>query len=117
MAHVEAQLHRRGYLVDVLPAWPGGAHEEFRQFRIVDGNRICNSMHLTANSPLNTSSPAPCPLPPPADRTQVSSNAAVNTAGKQREPPFGPGRAVTQNGRLKGARNLAMVLGEGVLVD
>ena len=46
-----------------------------------------------------------------------SSNAAVNTAGKQREPPFGPGRAVTQNERLKGARNRAMVLGEGVLVD
>ena len=40
MAHVEAQLHRRRHLVDVLPARPGRAHEAFRQFGVVDRDGV-----------------------------------------------------------------------------
>ena len=36
-AHVEAQLDRRRYLVDVLPPRPRGAHETFAQFVVGDG--------------------------------------------------------------------------------
>ena len=44
-----------------------------------------------------------------------SSNAAVNTAGKQRGRPFEPGKSGNPNGRPKGARNRTTVLAEGLL--
>jgi len=44
-----------------------------------------------------------------------SSNAAVNTAGKQRGRPFEPGKSGNPNGRPKGARNRTTALAEGLL--
>jgi len=44
-----------------------------------------------------------------------SSNAAENTAGKQRGRPFEPGKSGNPNGRPKGARNRTTVLAEGLL--
>ena len=46
-----------------------------------------------------------------------SSNAAENTAGKQRGRPFEPGKSGNPNGRPKDARNRTTVLAEGLLDD
>ena len=45
MAHVEAQLHRAGDLVDVLPARPGGADEALRKLAFVDADAVGDADH------------------------------------------------------------------------
>src|SRR5262249_62377648 len=44
-AHVEAQLHGRGKLVDVLPARAGRTDEAFRDLAIVDRDVVVDADH------------------------------------------------------------------------
>jgi hypothetical protein len=44
MGHVEAELHGRGDLIEILPARPGGADEFLMDFFFTDRDRVGNSM-------------------------------------------------------------------------
>src|SRR6266852_7072729 len=48
-AHVEAQLHRRGKLVDILPAGAGSTDKAFRDLAIVDRDVIVDADHGTGS--------------------------------------------------------------------
>src|SRR5215831_7417840 len=45
MAHVEAQLHRGGELIDILPAGTGRADEAFRYLAVVDRDVVVVAEH------------------------------------------------------------------------
>ena len=45
MGHVEAELHGRGNLIDILPARAGGADEFLMDFILTDRNCAGNSNH------------------------------------------------------------------------
>jgi hypothetical protein len=45
MGHIEAELHGRGDLIDILPARAGGADELLMNFFLIDRDRAGNSNH------------------------------------------------------------------------
>ena len=46
MGHIEAELHGRGDLIDILPAWAGGADELLMNLFLIDHDRAGNSNHV-----------------------------------------------------------------------
>jgi len=46
MGHIEAELHGRGDLIDILPARAGGADEFLMNFFLIDRDRGGNSNHV-----------------------------------------------------------------------
>jgi len=48
MGHIEAELHGRGDLIDILPARAGGADELLMNFFLIDHNRAGNSNHASS---------------------------------------------------------------------
>ena len=45
MGHIEAKLHGRSNLIDILPARAGGADEFLMNFFLIDRDRVGNSNH------------------------------------------------------------------------
>ena len=45
MGHIEAELHGRGDLIDILPARAGGADELLMNFGLMDRDGAGNSNH------------------------------------------------------------------------
>ena len=55
MRHIEAELHGRGDLIDILPARAGGADELLMNFSLIDRDRAGNSNHAFSVRPLGFS--------------------------------------------------------------
>jgi hypothetical protein len=45
MLHIKPQLDCRRDLIDILPAWAGGANEFFFDLVLGDGEIVCNDQH------------------------------------------------------------------------